>query len=117
MDETIKLQNFFHNLGDSNRLKIVKYIGDRECSVSEIVDSTGLSQPLVSHHLRTLRENKILEANRVGPFVYYKVKDQRLLSALGIFLEIANSIDDTEMKDSIFFSPPWWKMYWNNPKR
>lgn len=113
MDETVKLQNFFQNLGDSNRLKILKYIGEKECSVSEIVNSLGLSQPLVSHHLRTLRENQILETKRTGPFVYYKIKDKRLLSALGILLEIANSIENIESDRLMFSSPPWWKIYWD----
>jgi DNA-binding transcriptional ArsR family regulator len=114
MDELIKLQLLFQNLSDTNRLKILKQIGDRECSVSEIVNSTGLSQPLISHHLRTLRENNILEAKRTGPFVYYRIKDPRLLSALGIFLEIAGSMDDIERKNPTFPVPPWWRMYWNN---
>lgn len=114
MDEITRLQIFFQNLGDTSRLKIIKFIGDKECSVSEIVDSTGLSQPLVSHHLRTLRENKILETNRKGPFVYYKIKDARLLSALGIFLEIVNSMEDIDIKSPMFCSPPWWKSYWDN---
>jgi DNA-binding transcriptional ArsR family regulator len=113
MDETIKLQLLFQTLGDSNRLKIIKYIGEKECSVSEIVESTGLSQPLVSHHLKILRKNQILETKRKGPFIYYKLKDQRLLSALGIFLEIVSSLDDTQMDSSVFWCPPWWTSYWN----
>ncbi len=112
MDDSQKLQLLFQTLGDSNRLKIISFIGEKECSVSEIVDSTGLSQPLVSHHLRTLRESQVLETKRSGPFVYYKLKDHRLLSALGIFSEIANSIEDKEVDSSMFFSPPWWRMHW-----
>lgn len=113
MDEIIKLQLFFQTLSDSNRLRIIKFIGEKECSVTEIVESTGLSQPLVSHHLRTLRESRILETNRVGPFVYYRLKDKKLLSALGIFSEIVNKLDDIAMNDSMFCSPSWWRMHWN----
>jgi len=112
MDESLKLQMFFQTLGDANRLKIIKYIGEKECSVSEIVESTRMSQPLVSHHLRTLRENQVLETKRVGPFVYYKLKDSRLLSALGILFEIANSIEEKEVDSSMFSVPTWWRMHW-----
>ena len=52
MDDAAKLQTVFQTLGDANRLRIIKFIGERECSVSEIVQATGLSQPLVSHHLK-----------------------------------------------------------------
>ncbi len=110
MDEAVKLQIYFQILGDSNRLRIIKYIGGRECSVSEIVENTKLSQPLVSHHLRTLRENQVLETKRKGAFVYYKLKDERLLSALGIFLEIVNSLNEEKMASPMFSIPGWWNM-------
>lgn len=116
MDDTIKLQLFFQTLGDSNRLKIINFIGERDCSVSEIVESVGLSQPLVSHHLKTLRESGILETERKGPFIYYKLKDKRILSALGILLEIAGEQGEKECREPMFFSPPWWSSFWEDKK-
>ena len=110
MDEALKLQIFFQILGDSNRLRIIKYVGDKECPVSEIVENTKLSQPLVSHHLRVLRENRILETKRDGAFIYYKLKDGRLLSALGIFLEIAGCLNEEKMATPMFSIPRWWDM-------
>ena len=91
MDDAHKLQHLFQTLGDVNRLKIIKFIGDKEKSVSEIVEALGLSQPLVSHHLRILREREILQTNRNGPFIYYKLKNEKLLDVLGLFLEMASS--------------------------
>jgi DNA-binding transcriptional ArsR family regulator len=110
MDEALKLQIYFQILGDSNRLKIIKFIGEKECSVSEIVDNTKLSQPLVSHHLRVLRENQVLETKRKGAFIYYKLKDDRLLSALGIFLEIVSCLNEEKMTTPMFSIPDWWNM-------
>ncbi|HEX2946921.1 MAG TPA: metalloregulator ArsR/SmtB family transcription factor [Clostridia bacterium] len=112
MEDTQKLQLLFQTLGDSNRLRIINFIGDQNRSVSEIVEATGLSQPLISHHLKTLRESQVLETKRSGPFIYYRLKDPRLLSALGIFFEISNSIEDREANDSMFCAPPWWRMHW-----
>ncbi|MCX7710230.1 MAG: metalloregulator ArsR/SmtB family transcription factor [Clostridia bacterium] len=114
MDDAAKLQMYLQTLGDANRLKMINYIGERECSVSEIVESTGLSQPLVSHHLRTLRESQILETERKGPFVYYKLKDKRLLSALGILLEISGELKDRKPHEAMFCSPPWWTSFWGS---
>jgi DNA-binding transcriptional ArsR family regulator len=90
MADVIGLQIIFQTLGEANRLKIIEFIGDKERSVTEIVEATGLSQPLVSHHLRMLREARIMETQREGPFVYYRIRDQRLLEALKVFLEIFN---------------------------
>ena len=89
MDDAGKLQHLFQTLGEANRLKIIKFIGEEERSVSEIVEAIRLSQPLVSHHLRILRERDILHTKRDGPFIYYKLKEVKLLEALGLFLEIA----------------------------
>ena len=88
MDDGIKLQSIFQTLGDVNRLRIIRIIGNQSRSVSEIVETTKLSQPLVSHHLRVLREQGILKTKREGPFIYYELSDIRLLDALGIFSEI-----------------------------
>ena len=43
-------------LGDANRLGIVLAVGREACSVTELINMTGLSQTLVSFHLRVLRE-------------------------------------------------------------
>ena len=55
MENIDKLQKFIQTLGDANRLRIIKYIETKERSVSDIVTETGLSQPLVSHHLRKFK--------------------------------------------------------------
>ncbi len=88
MEDGLRLQSLFQTLGDANRLRIIRIIGAQTRSVSEIAGTSGLSQPLVSHHLRVLRDQGILRAKRDGPFVYYELIDSRILDALGIFSEI-----------------------------
>ena len=109
MNDADKLQHIFQTLGDANRLKIIKFIGGEERSVSEIVESTGLSQPLVSHHLRVLREREILQTNRNGPFIYYKLKNKKLLDALGLFLEMAIPLTNKKSMEPMFCCPPRWR--------
>lgn len=113
MDDAHRLQHLFQTLGDVNRLKIIEFIGKDERSVSEIVEALGLSQPLVSHHLRVLREREILQTQRNGPFIYYRLKNGKLLDALGLFLEIASSTKSKESYDPMFCCPPRWKMKQN----
>jgi len=91
------LQVIFQTLSDANRLKIIKFINDTECSVSQIVEETRLSQPLVSHHLRTLRERQILETTRKGPFIYYRVKDKRLLNIFDSIIEVVGPLDESKL--------------------
>ena len=109
MDNAQKLQLIFQTLGDANRVRIIQFIGEKECSVSEIVQASKLSQPLVSHHLRVLRENQVLDTERKGPFVYYKLKDNKLLEALDLFLIIFQDLTVTNKNEPSFCCTPSWR--------
>jgi len=107
MEDMAKLQIFFQALADANRLRIIKVIGKERCSVSEIVQATSLSQPLVSHHLRLMRDQGVLETQREGPFIYYRLTDGRLLDVLGLCAEIAAQFKKDQKIRRTFWCPPW----------
>ncbi len=66
----------FKALGDPVRLRMLSLIASHEggescvCDVSPAFD---LSQPTISHHLKVLREAGLLECERRGTWVYYRV--------------------------------------------
>lgn len=103
------LQLIFQTLSDANRLTIIKFINDNECSVNQIVEETGLSQPLVSHHLRALRERQILETTRNGPFIYYRLKDKRLLKVFDSILDVVGKLDESKLRKSFRCGPMSYK--------
>ena len=70
---TDKLLGQFKALADPIRVRLVALCGVAECSVSELTDVTGLSQPRVSQHLKQLIAGDLLERFRDGHFVYYRV--------------------------------------------
>lgn len=107
MEPPFLIQHVLQTLGDANRLRILRYIGDKHRSVSEIVATVGLSQPLASHHLRAMREKGILETRREGPFIYYALRNPRLLDALG-FLILVTVADGDDNSASKFFPCPAW---------
>lgn len=61
----------FQTLADPTRLRVLQVLTLDCQSVSAIVAATGLSQPLVSHHLRVLRERGLARSERRGAFTYY----------------------------------------------
>ena len=69
-------------LGDPNRLGMVVSIGRNARSVTEIIKATGLSQTLVSFHLKALRNAGLVKTKRMGPFIYYSLADPALLDFL-----------------------------------
>jgi DNA-binding transcriptional ArsR family regulator len=106
MDDLKKLQMIFQTLSDYNRLGIIRFICERERSVGEVVKATKLSQPLVSHHLRVLKENGILETKRHGPFIYYNIRDKKILDAINLFLELFKN-SDIKYKNNPGFCAGW----------
>jgi DNA-binding transcriptional ArsR family regulator len=65
------VSRFFKALSEPARLRIVVALTDECRPVSDIVEATGLPQPLVSHHLRILRDTGIARPERRGAYVYY----------------------------------------------
>jgi DNA-binding transcriptional ArsR family regulator len=116
MDDLKKLQLIFQTLSDYNRLGIIRFICEKESSVGEIVKATKLSQPLISHHLRVLKENGILETKRNGPFIFYYLRDKKILDAINLFLELFKN-SDIKYKTSSKFCSGWIiNNYKNKPK-
>ena len=69
---TNRLLARFKALADPVRARLVALCGAAECSVSELTQVTGLSQPRVSQHLKQLIAAGLLERFRDGHFVYYR---------------------------------------------
>ena len=61
-----ELRTFHKALADVNRLRIVRRLAASEASMAELIAHVGLSQPLVSHHLKRLRVAGLIETRRVG---------------------------------------------------
>ena len=71
VNKVINLSELFQVLSDPTRLQIVELLNDECCSVTALVEATGRSQPLVSHHLRILRDSGFAEGERKGSMTYY----------------------------------------------
>ena len=71
-----QLAVMFKALGDPVRLRLVSLIARHpggEACVCEISVPFGVSQPTISHHLKLLRRAGLLECERRGTWVYYRV--------------------------------------------
>jgi len=79
-------------LSDENRLRILLCLSARKHSVSGIVEQLGLSQPLVSHHLKELKRCLLVTVERSGPFIYYGLSDLRVLDAIRLLDAIATDL-------------------------
>jgi DNA-binding transcriptional ArsR family regulator len=76
-------------LADENRLRILLCLSNTKKSVTSIVEELGLSQPLVSHHLKELKRCLLVTIERSGPFIYYMLADSRTLDVVGLLDSLA----------------------------
>ena len=72
-------------LGDGNRLRILEALREGEMCVCVLVESLGLPQPLLSHHLRVLRDTGLVSGRKDGRWVHYSLLPEAL-SEIEVFL-------------------------------
>ena len=77
----------FKVLGNESRLQLLHLLGEEPRTVSALVAATGLSQPLVSQHLRTLRQSGLVAGERRGHEVSYRLADVHVSHIIGDALE------------------------------
>jgi DNA-binding transcriptional ArsR family regulator len=92
-DEHYKTVAFLaKSLSDENRLRILLCVSNGKKSVSSIVEELGLSQPLVSHHLKELKRSLLVAIERSGPFIYYELVDPRILDVIRTLSTVATDL-------------------------
>jgi DNA-binding transcriptional ArsR family regulator len=79
-------------LAQEERLLIVLWLAGSSCSVRELEGVTGMSQSLVSYHLRELREAGLVEAEANGRSNRYRLANVDLDELAGLLgrLRLAN---------------------------
>ena len=78
-------------LADPNRILILYELSTAPRVVTQLAEALDLSQPLVSRHLKVLRERGLVRATRQGPSVEYRLADPRLIQALDLLRAVLHS--------------------------
>lgn len=70
----------FRAFSDTSRVRILSALVDGEKNVSALAALVGISESAVSHHIRSLRQMKLVQARREGKEVYYRVEDEHIIA-------------------------------------
>ena len=84
-EKAVTLSRVFKALGEPVRLRLLSLIASHaggEACVCDLTGAFALSGPTISHHLKVLREAGVIEGERRGTWIYYRVRPDtlRLLS-------------------------------------
>jgi len=76
------MAGIFQAAADPARLKILLALAETELCVCDISVFSGFSQSAVSHHLRVLRDRKIVKYRRAGKMALYSLEDEHVKDIL-----------------------------------
>ena len=74
----VEAAQLFKALGHTSRLWLLRELEREPRTVGRLCELTGLTQPLVSQHLRTLRHADLVTSSRQGKEVTYRLTDNHV---------------------------------------
>ncbi len=103
MKDWRELKSMMKALADIARLTIIYHLAHQnEITVTTLTDLLGISQPLVSWHLRKLRRAGLIRTRRVGRQVYCTLDNVRFQYCLQ---HLAGLVDPTAMAERLPVGP------------
>jgi len=73
MNDFQKMARVFKALSVETRVQIVQLLKGRKLCVNALAARLGISAAAVSQHLRAMRDLDLVEADKVGYFVHYRL--------------------------------------------
>ena len=70
----------FRAFSDTSRVRILSALTSEELNVTALALAVGISESAVSHHMRGLRQMRLVESRRDGKEVYYRLEDNHIIA-------------------------------------
>lgn len=70
----------FRSFSDTSRVRIMSALLSGEKNVGALADLVGISESAVSHHMRGLRQMRLVVARKDGKEVFYRVDDPHIIT-------------------------------------
>ncbi len=69
----------FRAFSDTSRVRIMSALLTCEMNVSALSQAVGISESAVSHHMRGLRQMRLVSSRKDGKEVHYRVEDEHVI--------------------------------------
>lgn len=70
----------FRAFSDTSRVRILSALLTGEMNITALAEVVGISESAVSHHMRGLRQMRLVQARRDGKEVYYRIDDEHIIA-------------------------------------
>lgn len=75
-------QQILRAISDPTRLNILRLLRLRAMCVCELMAALDIPQPLVSHHLRILKDCGIVDDRKYGKFIFYEIASKTVIKII-----------------------------------
>lgn len=73
-----QVAELFSALSDTSRVRIIATLAEGEMNVGALAESVGISESAVSHHMRHLRQMRLVRTRKAGRYVFYTLDDDHI---------------------------------------
>lgn len=77
------LADLFKLFGDTTRMRILFLLFESELCVCAIAELLHMTQSAISHQLKVLKQNKLVDCRREGKTIYYFLADDHVRTIIG----------------------------------
>jgi len=84
---------FFKVLSDPNRLMIIDMLSCGELCACVILEKFRITQPTLSHHMKSLCDSDLVKGRKEGKWTYYSLNDEKT-NDLRVFLEMVTTMNE-----------------------
>jgi ArsR family transcriptional regulator len=91
VDVDVPLVDTIKALGEPMRWRIAELLAVEELCVCHLVEELDVPQPLVSHHLKVLRDAGLVESSKFRYWTYYRLLPEALIPLASTLTTIADA--------------------------
>lgn len=78
----MQLDRIFEALASQPRREILAYLAEQELTTTKLAKRFAMSAPAISRHLSVLENAGLVQSERRGQFVYYRINRDSLVNTL-----------------------------------
>ena len=90
----------FKALSDTNRLMIIDMLSCGELCACEILEKFHITQPTLSHHMKTLCDCGLVKGRKAGKWTYYSLNEQTVQTFRDFLDAITSAKEDCICNES-----------------
>ena len=94
-----KYAGIYRALGDTHRLMIVDMLTGGELCACKILENFEITQPTLSHHMKTLCDCGLIKGRKQGKWTYYSITEKGRKNAVSMLEKISRQIMNIENRN------------------